>query len=147
MAAKKVLIVGGYGTVGSQIAKILHDLHPEIEWLVGGRSSGKPLPFSSTRVKALYVDNTNADPLSDAPDDLSMIINSVNDPDDSLLLTAVKRQIPLLDITRWTEKLSTRSGPPLPFLSWSKAGSGNCLAKVRGKASCTIRVKELPTMS
>jgi len=108
MQTKKVLVVGGYGTVGSQIAKILHDRHPEIELQLGGRSSGKPLPFPSPRLKSVYVDNTKVDPLSHAPEDLSLIINSVNDPDDALLLAAVKRQVPLIDVTRWTERF-TRS--------------------------------------
>ncbi|WP_312114104.1 saccharopine dehydrogenase [Brevibacillus reuszeri] len=108
MQTKTVLIVGGYGTVGSQIANILHDRHPEIELLLGGRSTGKPLPFPSSRLKPVYVDNTKADPLQHAPEDLSLILNAVNDPDDTLLLAAVKHQIPLIDVTRWTERF-TRS--------------------------------------
>lgn len=103
---KKVLIAGGYGTVGSQIAKILHDQNQELQLLLGGRHPGKPLPFASPRLHSLFVDTTAQDPLAHAPDDLSLIINAVNDPDDSLLLAAVSRRIPVVDITRWTERFT-----------------------------------------
>ncbi|MDR4999221.1 saccharopine dehydrogenase [Brevibacillus parabrevis] len=106
MAEKKGLIVGGYGTVGSQIARILHEQNHDLQLLLGGRNPGKPLPFASPRVHSLFVDNTAADPLIDAPKDLSLIINAVNDPDDRLLLASARRQIPLVDVTRWTERFS-----------------------------------------
>ncbi|MED3013743.1 Saccharopine dehydrogenase, partial [Bacillus thuringiensis] len=47
MNKKTVLIVGGYGVVGSQIAQILHDRHPDLEIRLGGRTLGKALPFES----------------------------------------------------------------------------------------------------
>ncbi|MCM3143250.1 hypothetical protein [Brevibacillus sp. MER 51] len=59
MNLTKVLIVGGYGTVGSQIAKILHDRHPTLELLLGGRSAGKSFPFTSTRLKPFLLDISN----------------------------------------------------------------------------------------
>ena len=40
MNKKTVLIVGGYGVVGSQIAQILHDRHPDLEIRLG-RTLGK----------------------------------------------------------------------------------------------------------
>lgn len=97
LAEKKGLIVGGYGTVGSQIAHILHEQNHDLQLLLGGRNPGKPLPFASS----LFVDNTATNPLIDAPKDLSLIINAVNDPDDRLLLASARRQIPLVDVTRW----------------------------------------------
>ncbi|EJL42463.1 saccharopine dehydrogenase [Brevibacillus agri] len=103
---KKVLIAGGFGTVGSQIAKILHGQNQELLLLLGGRNPGKPLPFASPRLHPLLVDTTAQDPLAHAPDDLALIVNAVNDPDDALLLAAVSRCIPLVDITRWTERFT-----------------------------------------
>lgn len=41
--------------------------------------------------------------LRNLSDNLMLIVNSVNDPQDRLLLSAVKKRIPLVDITRWTE--------------------------------------------
>ncbi|UNK18351.1 saccharopine dehydrogenase [Paenibacillus sp. N3/727] len=99
-----VLIVGGYGVVGSQAAQILHDRHPDLEIWLGGRNQNHPLPFESNRVRIVSVNNTAADPLAELDHNPTLIINSVNDPDDRLLLSAMKRKIPLVDITRWTER-------------------------------------------
>ncbi|MFB9752800.1 saccharopine dehydrogenase [Paenibacillus hodogayensis] len=103
MIRKLVLIVGGYGEVGRQIAQILHDRHPDLDIALGGRSPGKAAPFGSGRVQTVVVDNNAEDPLLYAGDNVSLIINAVNDLQDRLLLSAVRRRIPLIDITRWTE--------------------------------------------
>jgi len=100
---KMVLIVGGYGAVGRQIAQILHDRHPDLDIALGGRSPEKAVPFESVRVQTVVVDNNADDPLLYAGDNISLIINSVNDLQDRLLLSAVRRKIPLIDLTRWTE--------------------------------------------
>ncbi|EPF06355.1 hypothetical protein ICQ_01970 [Bacillus toyonensis] len=107
MNKKTVLIVGGYGVVGSQIAQILHDRHPDLEIRLGGRTLGKALPFESERVKIVKVDNTTDDPLRSLNDNLTLVVNAVNDSQDRLLLSAVKRRIPLVDITRWTERFQS----------------------------------------
>ncbi|MNO41293.1 Saccharopine dehydrogenase [compost metagenome] len=103
MNRKKILIVGGYGAVGRQIATILHDRHPDLDIILGGRSPQKAAPFKSTRVQTVVVDNNADDPLLYAGDNVSLIINSVNDLQDRLLMSAVRRKIPLIDLTRWTE--------------------------------------------
>ncbi|XOI98237.1 hypothetical protein ACMX2M_20440 [Paenibacillus polymyxa] len=53
MIRKKFLISGGYGAEGAQIARILHDRHPDPEFVLGGRSAGKQhlfYPTVSTRL-------------------------------------------------------------------------------------------------
>jgi hypothetical protein len=107
MNKKTILIVGGYGVVGSQIAQILHDRHPNLEIRLGGRTVGKALPFESERVRVVKVDNTIDDPLRSLDDNLTLIVNAVNDPQDRLLLSAVQKRIPLVDITRWTERFQS----------------------------------------
>lgn len=103
MNKKLVLIVGGYGVVGRQIAQILHDRYPDLELALGGRSPGKAAPFGSGRVHTVVVDNDAEDPLQHIGDNrVTLIINAVNDLQDRLLLSAVRRKIPLIDITRWT---------------------------------------------
>ncbi|BAH44745.1 hypothetical protein BBR47_37680 [Brevibacillus brevis NBRC 100599] len=148
MNPTKVLIVGGYGTVGSQIAKILHDRHPTLELLLGGRSAGKPLPFASTRLKPFLLDISKSDPLAHAPDDLALIISAVNDPDDKLLLAAVRRQIPLIDVTRWTERF-TRSidrlkkenmGSPVILASGWMGGTVALLASIHTSSLQDVRI-------
>ncbi|MET7020952.1 saccharopine dehydrogenase NADP-binding domain-containing protein [Bacillus mycoides] len=107
MNKKTVLIVGGYGVVGGQIARILHDRHPDLEIRLGGRTLGKALPFESERVKIVKVDNTTDDPLRNLDDNFTLVVNAVNDPQDRLLLSAVRKKIPLVDITRWTERFKS----------------------------------------
>ncbi|PEE20050.1 saccharopine dehydrogenase, partial [Bacillus toyonensis] len=68
---------------------------------------GKALPFESERVKIVKVDNTTDDPLRSLNDNLTLVVNAVNDSQDRLLLSAVKRRIPLVDITRWTERFQS----------------------------------------
>ncbi|WP_138753070.1 saccharopine dehydrogenase NADP-binding domain-containing protein [Paenibacillus sinopodophylli] len=98
-----VLIVGGYGEVGRQIAQLLHDRHPNLNIALGGRTAGKAVPFQSARVQTIVVDNNADDPLVHTGEHVSLIINAVNDLEDRLLLSAVRRKIPLIDLTRWTE--------------------------------------------
>ncbi|UHA75997.1 saccharopine dehydrogenase [Paenibacillus sp. 481] len=104
MEKKSVLIVGGYGVVGSQIAQILHKRHPELEIWLGGRRTNAALPFESPRVRIVRVDNSAANPLEAIAHDPTLIINVVNDLEDRLLLAAINRKIPLVDVTRWTER-------------------------------------------
>jgi len=103
MNKKIVLIVGGYGIVGRQIAQILHERHPDLDIVLGGRSPEKAAPFDTLRARTVVVDNLAEDPLLHAGDNISLIINSVNDLQDRLLMSAVRRKIPLIDLTRWTE--------------------------------------------
>jgi hypothetical protein len=102
---KTVLIVGGYGVVGSQIARILHDKYLDVELRLGGRTEKKELPFESDRLQGLVVDNTFDNPLQYAEEPLTLVINAVNDPTDNLLRAAQEKKLPLIDITRWTEHM------------------------------------------
>jgi hypothetical protein len=103
MSKKTVLIVGGYGAVGRQIAQILQDRHLDLDIILGGRSPSTASPLESGHFQTAIVDTNAEDPLLyvDAP--VTLIINSVNDLQDRLLLSAVRRKIPFIDITRWTE--------------------------------------------
>ncbi|MFF5518847.1 saccharopine dehydrogenase family protein [Streptomyces coeruleorubidus] len=95
-----VLVVGGYGTVGGDLARLAA---PSWPLLLTGRSPergralaeevgasvrrwdvGDPEPFSA-RVRA--------------------VISTVNDPDDRVLRAALHGGVPYVDITRWTARL------------------------------------------
>ncbi|MBH5319041.1 saccharopine dehydrogenase NADP-binding domain-containing protein [Paenibacillus sp. GSMTC-2017] len=103
MNKKTVLIVGGYGAVGKQIAQLLLERHPDLNIVLGGRSPEKAEPFASDRIQTGVVDNNAEDPLQYISGNVSLVINSVNDLHDRLLLSAVRRKIPFIDVTRWTE--------------------------------------------
>ncbi|MFF2888509.1 saccharopine dehydrogenase [Paenibacillus sp. NPDC057967] len=148
MSKKKVLIVGGYGEVGKQIAQILHDRHPDLDIALGGRSPGKAAPFDSKRVQTVVVDNNAEDPLLYAGDNISLIVNAVNDLQDRLLLSAVRRKIPLIDLTRWTEifqqsiaKLNNRElHAPVVLSSGWMAGTASLFAMLNSASLQNVSV-------
>lgn len=104
---KKILVVGGYGTVGLQIAEILHKTYPHYEIALGGRNpkKAKEQIEINPNFHLVKVDNEIDDPLSQSGDDWLLIINAVNDLGDHLLKASVEKGIPFVDITRWTERV------------------------------------------
>lgn len=105
------LLVGGYGLVGTEIARLLRARHPRLRLLLGGRTPerGAGLAAELGDAEAVPVDTTAADPLAPffeagatRPD---LVVSVVNDPNDRVLLAAVRRGLPLVDITRWTARV------------------------------------------
>lgn len=95
-----VLITGGYGTVGAEIARMVALDAPT---LLTGRS-----PENGRALAAELGAEVRAWDLTDpAPfrADVRAVINSVNDPDDRVLRATVAAGVPYVDITRWTARL------------------------------------------
>ncbi len=107
MSIGSVLIVGGYGVVGTQIAGLIRSRYPKMEILLGGRNpgDGRKLAEKLGNAKSVKVDLAQQDPLSDLNENVDAVIAVVNDTDDHLLLSAVRNHIPCIDITRWTERM------------------------------------------
>jgi saccharopine dehydrogenase-like NADP-dependent oxidoreductase len=103
----KILIVGGYGTVGTALCEMISTRHPDIHVIIGGRSLSKGQLAASKLVNAsaVKIDIQDADPLANLPALPEAVIVSVNDQQDHLLRAAIRRNIPLIDITRWTERV------------------------------------------
>ncbi|MEV7521364.1 saccharopine dehydrogenase [Streptomyces sp. NPDC091371] len=98
--AGPVLITGGYGTVGAEIARMAAVDAPV---LLTGRS-----PERGRALAAELGGEVRAWNLGDpAPFSAGVraVINSVNDPDDRVLRAAVTAGVPYVDITRWTARL------------------------------------------
>ena len=105
MDKNSVLLVGGYGVVGKQIAHLIRSRHPELRIIIGGRTPQKAeaLALELGNAEIAQVDVTQPNPLGNlAP---GAILQLVNDPHDYLILDAASRGIPFVDITRWTEHL------------------------------------------
>ncbi len=100
-----VLIAGGYGVVGSQIARLVRKRHPDLPLIIGGRNPDKAesLVRELTNAEAARLDIEEPNPLSQFDGKLRAVIEVVNDPSDYLLLDAIRGGIPFVDITRWTE--------------------------------------------
>lgn len=100
-----VLIAGGYGLVGGQVAELLRDGHPGLPLVLGGRTpaNGQALAERLGSAACAPVDlSSPGDPLAGLPELPAAVLVAVNDPHDALLLSALGRGIPYVDITRWT---------------------------------------------
>ncbi|GAB7031812.1 saccharopine dehydrogenase [Streptomyces sp. NPDC021749] len=95
-----VLVVGGYGTVGGDLARMAAASWPLL--LTGrtperGRALAEEVGASVRRW-----DLSDPEPFSAK---VRAVISTVNDPDDRVLLAAIRGGVPYVDVTRWTARL------------------------------------------
>ncbi|MFQ5417409.1 MAG: saccharopine dehydrogenase [Myxococcota bacterium] len=106
-AGGSVLLIGGYGVVGSWIARLLRERHPELPLLLAGRSpeKGATLAEELGTAGTVRVDAGAGNPLSALSKPPALVLTAANDPEDRVLLAAVRAGIPVVDITRWTARV------------------------------------------
>ena len=102
-----ILIAGGYGVVGTQIAAILRRRNPDLRIVIGGRSLEKARALARTLADAEGAVFDIDDPaslgrLAVRPD---LVIVAANDMHNVTLKAAIAAGVPLVDITRWTERV------------------------------------------
>lgn len=97
-----ILLVGGYGVVGTELARLLHTQHPEIDVLLAGRNphQGQALA-AETGARLLTWDLTG--PAPDAR--VRAVVSLANDLGDAALSASLAASAPYVDITRWTSRL------------------------------------------
>ncbi len=102
-----VLLAGGTGVVGSQVARLLGRLYPELRLLVGSRTPDSALSLLEClpNAEAVAMNVMDAEPLASLQAAPDLVVSMVNDPEDRLLFSAVRRGSAYIDITRWTERL------------------------------------------
>ena len=140
-----ILIAGGYGVVGRQIAALIRDRHPDLPLVIAGRNLEKAEALAQELGNAcgLQLDVEQPNPLQgNMP---RAVVAVVNDPHDYLLMDAVKSGISYLDITRWPERLrksiaalenqSLRS--PVMFASGWMGGVASVVAVAASRAIAT----------
>lgn len=142
---ESVVIVGGYGVVGQQIARIFREKNPNIPITMAGRNPEKAQTLLTELAPAnvLKIDLDKPNPLAALEDEKPLaLVQVVNDPHDYLLQDVIKHQVPFLDITRWTEKFkkaekfveeqsaqSTIEAPPIILASGWMAGLASVVAR------------------
>ncbi|MFE7593648.1 hypothetical protein ACFU6K_30025, partial [Kitasatospora sp. NPDC057512] len=96
-----VLLVGGYGTVGTELARLASPAWP---LLLTGRSErrGGALAAELDGATARRWDLADPEPFTAA---VRAVVGVVNDPDDRVLRAAVRAGVPYVDVTRWTARL------------------------------------------
>lgn len=96
-----VLIVGGYGTVGTELARLAATHWP---LLLTGRNPTRGSAFGEELgARVAQWDLTDA---TGFHTEARAVVSTVNDPDDRVLRAAVRAGIPYVDITRWTTRLT-----------------------------------------
>jgi saccharopine dehydrogenase-like NADP-dependent oxidoreductase len=136
---KAVLIVGGYGIVGTQIASILRQRYPKIPLIIAGRNVKKAKQFADTLgyAEGVAMDVTKLSQISPLHGKLAAVVTATNDPKNYILLDTIRNHIPYIDVTRWTARLKEAiiriSGEnitqPIIFSSAWMAGTAALLAK------------------
>ncbi|WP_411871202.1 hypothetical protein [Vulcanococcus limneticus] len=103
--SEAVLIAGGYGVVGEQIAACLRRRYPELPLVLAGRSRsrGEAVAARLGHATATVMDVTRPHPLGEPIP--RAVIGAVNDPGDHLLKDAIRLGVPIVDITRWTARV------------------------------------------
>ncbi|GAA3023895.1 hypothetical protein GCM10010519_60550 [Streptomyces lactacystinicus] len=96
-----VLLVGGYGTVGAELARLASPTWP---LLLTGRSEqrGAALAAELDDTTVRRWDLADPEPFTAA---VRAVVGVVNDPDDRVLRAAVRAGVPYVDVTRWTARL------------------------------------------
>jgi hypothetical protein len=99
--ASGLLIVGGYGLVGEQVARLLRQRHPDLPLVLGGRHPERAKALAaSIGAETAAVDVGAPQPLASLTERPAAVLAAVSDPDDHLLVDAMRRGIPFADINR-----------------------------------------------
>jgi hypothetical protein len=99
--AAPLLIVGGYGLVGGQAARLLRQRHPDLPLLLGGRHPEAARALAAAiGASAVAIDVAAEQPLASLPERPAAVLAAVSDPRDYLLVDAMRRGIPIADINR-----------------------------------------------
>jgi hypothetical protein len=96
-----LVIVGGYGLVGTHVARMLRRRHPDLTLVLAGRNplAGRSLA-AALGARAAQVDAGEERPLSRLPERPAAILAATSDPADRLILDAMRQGIPIADIDR-----------------------------------------------
>lgn len=133
MQTKTVILAGGAGVVGGQVAAILRRRQPDLRLVLAGRrldavqAAAAPLEAEAMRL------NIDTPDLSGAAKG-AIIIGLANDLNDRLLTAALDAGSPYLDVTRWTSaqkqaltKVAAQGRPAAPVVfasSWMASTIG-----------------------
>lgn len=100
------LVVGGSGVVGRHFVPLLRAAHPERRVVILARDATRAAPLLERDPKVSFwpLDLTLDEPIVQKG---AALITLVNDPSDRLLVAAVRGGMPLVDIARWTSRLTT----------------------------------------
>lgn len=96
-----LLVVGGYGLVGAQAARLLRQRDPGLRLLIGGRHPERAAEFArSIGARAVAVDVGRPAPLGALDERPAAVLGVVSDGWGHLVADAMRRGVPVADIHR-----------------------------------------------
>jgi len=106
-APASLLIVGGYGIVGAQVARILRRRNPSLRILIAGRTPEKARALAAElgHAEGVRFDVDDPGSLARLAEPPQLILLAVNDLRDVTLNAAIAAGTALVDITRWTARV------------------------------------------
>ena len=139
MSNSSVLIVGGYGVVGSEIARLLRRLYPDLELIIAGRTADKAEHLAKELGNARGIALDINKPPINLPADIQpdVILSAVTDQQHGLLELALSKELGYADFAKSGQMLMdainiTLQGNPakgIAFISNWMAGVPSILAK------------------
>jgi hypothetical protein len=128
-APAPLLVVGGYGLVGAQAARLLRRRHPDLPMVLAGRNPAAARELADEiGASTATVDVGAEQPLSALAQQPAAVLAAVSDPGEHLTVDAMRRGIPIADINRAGHAgildvavLAARERPAAPVLlsgSW-----------------------------
>ncbi|MGG3661256.1 hypothetical protein [Bacillus gobiensis] len=109
-----IFIAGGYGIVGSAIARHIRKVSKDIEIVLAGRNPdhGTALALELGNARTALLDLKNLDGLDDLAQ-YDLIVASLQDPADSLIQAALDKGIAHIGITKLADEIA-----PLAIAAW-----------------------------
>ncbi|MFM9278162.1 saccharopine dehydrogenase family protein [Paenibacillus jiagnxiensis] len=108
-----IIIAGGYGVVGSSLARLIRSVNRDIEIVLAGRNPerGATLAQKLGNARTLYLD---LEKLSNSENwgRFDLIVSALQDPADALIDIALKQGIAHIGITKLSDEIT-----PLSFLT------------------------------
>ena len=94
MTQNSILIAGGYGIVGQQVATFIRQRHPDLPLIIARRNPEKAKAIAQElgNVTSFQLDTEQPTPLQGKQP--TAVVAVVNDPHDYLLMDAVQQGIP-----------------------------------------------------
>jgi saccharopine dehydrogenase (NAD+, L-lysine forming) len=112
VSSQKILIVGGYGVVGTRIAAQLASEYPGC-LVVGGRNPERADELAKSigqGVRGRKIDITGPATIASALDDIAVVISCIDQPSRTLLWAAIERGLAYTDITPHLTELGRGAG-------------------------------------
>ncbi len=139
--AGAIVLLGGYGVVGTELAHLLRRHHPDLPVVLAGRR-----PQAATALaERLGARTLHWDLAGPQPPEVRAraVVALVNDPSDHALTACLTSGVPYVDIARWTTRLHraialTAARPPTAPVVFSSGWMGGLVPRLAGHLAAGI---------